>query len=357
VLYVPNEAGDSRQSATRRALKNLLDAGLIGDVAIFSLLHRIRAGMPTDEAHAKMLGIATAFRPDVILMQHLGGTRITRRVLAQLKATGTGTRLIYHEADPYSRFRHPLPHEARIASRAADVTFTVGSGNFKRNFDRAGATDVRWLPSGFDAGRFGTEPIDDSVSRPFDVVMVANRATPRLRGHPNWRDRIRFVEFLSEEFQDRFAVYGRGWDGPSAKGTVPYDQQGRAIQSAWISANWDHYVDEPDYFSDRLPTSLAAGSIHVTSSHPGYGAQFGHRVSSFIRPVNSFEEAAAHIHQILELPPAELIAAQRAGRDFAFAKFRQEDQLVTMLNFAAEIINPEAAQEAWDSSKPGLRGL
>ncbi|WP_457315504.1 hypothetical protein [Sinomonas sp. RB5] len=256
---------------------------------------------------------------------------------------------VYHEGDPYSRWLHPLPPPARAAGRASDVTFTVGSGQFVRNFERHGAPDVRWVPSAFDPDRYGREQVSASVSRPYDVVVIANKNSPRLRGHPNWKDRIRFVEVLQRRLGERVAVFGKGWTGPGAMGPVDWASQDSAIKLGWISANWDHYAEEPSYFSNRLPISLASGSIHATTLHRGYDSMFGAASDGFLILGRTIEQLVDDILNKLEsTSPSERIEAAVRAQQFAHQHFRQDDQLVSMLNYRSPRISPLEARDAWD---------
>lgn len=330
ILYVPNEHGSARQSGIRTTFSRLRSGGCVSDVKIFSLLWRIREGMDGALQRRKLVQLAADYRPDIILMQHLGGTGIVRDELKELKDSCDA--LIYHEADPYSRLVHGLPREAREAGAVADVVFTVGTGTFARNFERAGASDVQWEPSIFDSERFGRERPLANHHRDFDIVMVANRNRPRLRGLPNWRDRIRFVNYMETRFGSRFAIFGRGWTGPSAQGTVAYSDQSSAIRSGWVSANWDHFALEPKYFSDRLPTSLATGSVHATTAHPGFDQIFP-GAEPFLLMSKSMVALGDRIEQYLTNVDAdERIEREAAAWEFAHRHFRQDDQLVRMLN-------------------------
>jgi hypothetical protein len=347
ILYVPNEWGAARQSGMRRALATLLDHGLVEDVRVYSLLWRLREGGGKEAAFG-LLDLAREYEPDVVLMQHLGGTGLDFEFFQAFRAGGS-FRLIYHEADPYSRWKHRLPPEAQAAGRYADVVYTVGKGVFRDNFTRSGSADVRWCSSVFDPGRFGRSTIPD-VDRPFDIVMIANRSTARtpFTGHPNSRQREQLVRLLQRRYGERFAIFGKGWDGPSAKGPIDYSKQNAAIHSGWISANWDHYANEPAYFSDRLPTTLATGSVHVTTQHPGFEEIFPES-NPFIKFGASPKEIVSVIEEILcALDPDQALAAALEGQRFAHGNFRQDDQLVSMLNFSQVIVDPVRASTFWN---------
>ncbi|PZF11066.1 hypothetical protein DEJ25_11845 [Curtobacterium sp. MCPF17_011] len=344
---MPNEFGGFRQIGFREPLEMLARAGAVESLEVFSLLDAVRSGGDARAHRRKLIKRVEAFRPDIILMQHLVGTGLRRSHFAALRSACRFD-FIYHEADPYSRFVHPLPSEAREAGRAADVVFTVGKGTFAQNFRRSGSRDVRWLPSAYEPNRTANFNRPTRTDRPFDVVIVANRNRPRFRGLPNWRERIRFVELMQQHFGTRLAVYGRGWEGPTAKGPAAFEAQDEAITSGWVSANWDHFAGEDSYFSNRLPISLAAGSIHATTDHPGYRDLFEGPAGDFLLRGSSPEALMASIEAVLESTSEdERLRRIEAGRRFAAAKFRQDDLMLQMLNWRTEWIEPSAARAIW----------
>lgn len=357
LLYVPNESGDFRQLGFRRPLANLSQSGLIGESSVFSLQWRIRNGGDPEQHRQDLVRHIREFQPNVVLMQHLGTTGLRPKHFTAMRSAAD-FELIYHEADPYSRFLHPLPAAARAAGRAADVTFTVGAGVFAENFRRSGSTDVRWASHVFEPDRYRYAPVSTEPSREYDVVVVANRNSPRFRGHPNWRDRIRFVTLLQRRFGSRLAIFGRGWSGVGARGPVEFSRQNEAIRTAWVSANWDHYANEPSYFSNRLPISLAAGSIHATTGHPGYEGLFPKETEPFLLHDRSIDGLVNAIErQLEETSPEERIHASIRAQEFAYKYYRQDDQLVGFLNYRGVRVDPVAAAEAWDLEESPLPGL
>ena len=355
VFYVPNEAGDSLQAGYRRAFQNLVSADLLDEVETFSLERRLRAGGDPGQHRRDLLAAVRRFQPDLLVMQHLGATALDDSAFADL--TVSGTPLLYHEADPYTRWLHPLPAAARAAARAASVVFTVGSSTFAANFRRAGARRVEWTPHVFDPGRIegGAGPRD----RDHDVVMIANRSRARVRPIPSTRARVRFTELAQRSLGERFALYGRDWDGPSARGVLPYSRQSEALRSAWLSANWDHFAREERYFSDRLAISLASGSISATTSHPGYDAVFPEQETGrFLLTATSPAALVDRIEHYLRTTSIEQrLDAEDAARRFAWAHLRQDDNLVMMLNAAGAGIDPAAARAAWDpATAPSTAG-
>lgn len=350
VLYLPNERGDFRQLGMRRALAKLVEEGVIGDARIFSLLWRVRE-REGSAARDALHRLVETFRPDVILFQHIAGAGLVQDDYDRIRQS-SGATLVYHEADPYGRFMHRLPLETRVAGSNADVVFTVGEGVFSENFRRLGASDVRWAPHTYDWETFDVLPEQVVAEKSHDVVMIANRNTPRLwfRALPDARARRDLVALLSRRLGSRFAVYGRGWEGESAKGPLPFWRQGEAIRSAWVSANWDHYADEPLYFSDRLPISLASGTIHATSSHPGYEELFGEL--PFLIYESSVRDLVERIEtRIRDSTPEDRLESARAGLEWAHVNLRQDQQFVGFLAAAQLHFDDAAVSRALDRTR------
>jgi hypothetical protein len=348
ILYVPNEFGNFRQVGFRRPLANLQAAGLVTEVSVLSLLWRIREGGDPEMHRKALIQRVARFQPNVILMQHVGSTGLRAKHFDQMRAA-SHFKLIYHEADPYQGPLHPLPRSAALAGQAADVVFTVGSGRFAKAFRMSGARDVRWESHAFDVERYREIGGDPPATRQHDIVIVANRNRPRMRGLPNWRDRIRFVRYLQERFGDRLAIYGAGWEGAGVMGPIPFAEQHVAIRSGWISANWDHFAREPNYFSNRLPISLAAGSIHATTWHPGYDEIFARDTREFLLLSRSQVKLADAIEEKLAGTDSDQrLAAVRHAQTYSYRRFRQDDQMVRFLNFERQIIDPACARDSWD---------
>lgn len=354
VLYVPNEDGAFRQDGFRRPFANLLTAGLLESVSVFSLQMRIRGGGAAEDHRNGLVSRVREFRPDLVLMQHVGATGLRDRHLEEMRSAGKFA-LVYHEGDPYSRWLHPLPAAARAVARYSDVVFTVGSGTFLENFRRLGVRDVRWEPHVVETERYRYRPIVEPSHRTHDVVVVANRNTPRLRGHPQWRERIEFVQRIQDTFGDRAAIFGRGWSGPGASGPVAFDDQQDAIRTAWISANWDHYAREPNYYSNRLPISLAAGTVHATTWHPGYEIIFPPEARDFLLTATTPAELVRVIRKAIdELDVPELKRRARSAQRFAYSSCRQDEQLVRFMNFDKTRVDAAAASASWNEDELGV---
>lgn len=276
LLHLPNERDPLddrlRQVGSRKAFAKMAYEGRLREVRTFSYLHETKS-LGADGARRRILDEVEAFQPDAIFWQHVGEFPVHPPFAAELRARAPGALLVYHEADPYDRWVKRVNASMKVLLAACDLVLAVGLGGLSSLFREAGARDVRYLPHCYDNIRFG-QPWTPPLERPFEAVMIANRGRRRrapMLYLPGGRRRAAFATGLSKALGSRFALYGSGWEGlESARGRLSFDKQGEAIRSAWLSVNWDHFDDIPFYFSDRLPISLAAGVVHVTSHHLGY---------------------------------------------------------------------------------------
>jgi hypothetical protein len=365
VLYLPNEPYEAfEQRGPRSAFAGLLDAGLVDDVRIVSLLRRFQAGDGPAE-RARLLRIVQEFEPTIILLDN---PKFTRLGSQDVRAWRSASDFVFILADMDANhwFYQPLQREARALARHVDFVFVPGSGEMVRNFRRWGARDVRWRPQTYDPNTHGRlEITGDTVTR--DVVMIGSyfgaRRFARLRTPPGVDDRTRLIAGLENEFGSQFALFGKRWDdsirfGPlpsreqeevlrrSWLGSVPNSEQGKTVRSAWVTANWDHFPAEPDYSSDRLPVHLASGTVHFTTWHPGFDERFGEL--PFLRLIRRWQEMPAAIRSYLDsTSPADRIEHAKQARAFAASHLRMDLSVVDMLNAAGAGIDPVAAKEAF----------
>ena len=353
ILYLPNEPGDFVQRGSRHALGGLLDAGLIADARIVSLLHRVEAGDGQAERR-RLFEVVREFKPTVVLLDKPAGTGLRPRDIQAWRSVAD-FRFVVDDMDAYHWWSKPLPRDSKAVARQADLVFVPGSGLLRRNYRRAGASDVRWCPSTYDQSSFGRSEITaDTVTR--DVVMIGNLVASkvgRLRSIPGAVDRGRLAVLLNEEFGCRFGLFGVGWKEPIGSGPLPYFEQEGAIRSAWVTANWDHFPAEPDYFSDRLPTTLASGSVHFANWSPGYDELFGGL--PFLRLVRRYTDIVPEIRSYLEsTSPADRVEHARQARVFAAAHYRRDIWFAEMLNAAGARIDPTAVQRALSGNEKML---
>jgi hypothetical protein len=144
----------------------------------------------------------------------------------------------------------------------------------------------------------------------------------------------------------RFRLYGHGWRSASAKGQLPREQQIPAIQQALMSANWDHYPTYESYFSDRLPISLLAGRVHVTTYHPGLEWLPGPDDGLFME--KSVSAVLDRVQELARRPADELIALGQAARRRVIGRMSHHEAARFMLGAADERLLALLPAWPWD---------
>jgi hypothetical protein len=104
----------------------------------------------------------------------------------------------------------------------------------------------------------------------FEAVMTANNVMrsripiPGLTGlsgsYSRWDLARRAQRRLGG---DSLQLHGSGWPKSWSRGAIPFGRQIAVIRNARVSHVWDHYLNLPDYVSDRLIYSLLTGRIHL----------------------------------------------------------------------------------------------
>jgi len=235
-----------------------------------------RRGLPWAECVTRMVEATQAFCPDILIVLSPGTCPWQDNdVTSVLRAAGGDVSLLYWEGDPWGG-RKRVNESMDSWAVKADILFTVAGGKQARRLADGGARDVRLVLQTYCQIQYAdalawSDSRTDFVDPPMDVVSICNSAVrwPMVpAGVPGARQRRRMVTSLQAERRIRFGVYGHGWSGETALGPVAYHSQVQALRQSLITVNWDHFPSLPGYNSDRLPISMLAGRVHVSTRHP-----------------------------------------------------------------------------------------
>lgn len=336
LLYLPNEMTEREQFGPRYVFESMLAAGELAAYQAYSFLMEQKQRGSTDSALAGLYEAAEQFQPDIILWQHPGNFPIPAGFGRKLKNIKSRPVLAYDERDVYGGRRKPFTPGMINLAAEADIVFLVGLGQYADAFQRAGAKRVFYSPHCIDTYRFG-HPWEPPAHRKFDVVMIGNLFRPAgmQPGLPGWKNRFQAAERLSALLGDRFALYGRGWDGiPSARGELAFLKQEEAIRESWLSAGWDYYDRTPFYFSNRLPIAMLSGVAHITNYQPGYEVMFQHgRELCYVRTVDEMIDMTRYL---LSMPCELLIEMGLTGQQYVRDYLATEKVFRNIIRIAGE---------------------
>lgn len=243
-------------------------------------------------------------------------------------------RVLYWEGDPWHRWAKPMNRSMRAWLTASDIVFTHAREPHFSMFRRAGAADIRFRPETYchvqfrDAER--TDPLADTPPL-YHVAVIGSRLAHwgGLSRIPGAASRLRLVRSLQRLPEMRLALYGRGWSGRGAMGELPYTRQPQAIRECLVSANWDHFPGHENYISDRLPISMIAGRVHVTTAHPRSHWMPGEDIGVFTE--RSIPALRNRIRELVASPTEEVLRLGRAAHEWASGRLSDRESTRFML--------------------------
>lgn len=311
VLLVLNEGSPGAASDWHAALSRLEREKQVRSSAVVPYIHRMRGGASSAEVLSEIAGTVRSKNLELVLWCHTHGLELGVEQVAGLREVGARA-MGYWDGDWYHRFKAPFPGRVSRYLRALDVAFVCGDGGVVRTIQGSGLDDVRFVPLTTDE-RFPRQAFRESYD--YDLVMVGNRIASRVpfKRMPGAMLRERLVRFFSTRLGDRFAVYGSGWTGPSARGVVAYDEQAEAYGSGMAALGCNNWFAKY-YFSDRLPIAMSCGRPVIHYKDAGYDEVFGS--SSGVYWFQDLQSAWARFQQVMESPTEARESALR-GSDYA----------------------------------------
>ncbi|HSM23747.1 MAG TPA: hypothetical protein VK856_02685 [Anaerolineaceae bacterium] len=311
---------------SREAFAAIHKDGFIESLSTFSFLVDYHEHLDASRTLDKIVALIKSEKPDLVFWQKLDGFPITDNMIRDIRAVKPGIKIAYHEGDPYGKFYKRFDRNIKCMLSHADYVFWCGIDSFLRMAKKYGARKFYYLPHNVDLSRFWNDWVP-TQNRDFDLVMIANGIKSKLPflSFPGSRRRYQCVKLLTENFGQRFAVYGCGWEKYlSSKGPVPFKEQTRVLQSARISVNWDHFDKVGFYNSDRTVISLASGVPHITTYHPGFEYMYRDVIGKGLYLAKSPGELVDIAVYLLSKPNAELIEEGQFAKKFAFDHYRSE---------------------------------
>ena len=182
--------------------------------------------------------------------------------------------IFYWEGDPWTRTGiKPWTEQMKWWASASRMLFTVAKEPHTSLIQSFSNCEIIFMPHTYCHIQFARQEQDapEPLKESSRVIMVGNQSAriPFLYGTQGSGARFAVGIHLKLTLKEDFSIYGRNWPRGFSKGLVAYRDQAELIRNFSISANWDNFTNHESYASDRLPISLLAGRVHVTSEHPG----------------------------------------------------------------------------------------
>jgi len=268
------------------------------------------------------LVIAEKLQPTMIIIFHIGKSKISNEYMLGLRRLSSNPTLVYNEGDMYGTWAKPVTISMKVVMKAVDVVSICGLGKFYEQIYKINKKII-YTPNHADIARFNKKPFI-LEERKNKLVLVGNKVKPKLfsaiRRQPGAKQRESLINCLSDTFSKEFVLHGNGWDGLiSNQGSVDFYQQLEVFKESWITVSYEHYPEIPYFFSNRLPIALLAGSLFVCHYNKGYENMF--KGCDFIFFFKTNSEAIDLINYIHSLSKEDLLARSKRARKFSLKYF------------------------------------
>ncbi len=341
LLMITNESIEGTEYGFRDEFQRLRAGGVISAYRALAPRALVAAGQ---DWFGETIAAARELQPNVVLVLSPGQLPASPAQIRQLLEVSS-PRLLYWEGDAWGRGK-PMTQPMRSWAAAAHVVFTVASSPQSDAFARSTRACVRPILQTYCQVQFEeAEDKPPGTAAPAEDVVMIGSSIARLgvvSTVPGSFSRRRLVRQLQRESLSS-AIYGRGWNGPASRGPVPYREQIARLREAKVSTNWDHFPDHECYASDRLPISLLAGRVHVTTRHPGPTL---YRTEGLVE-VDSVDDVVESVGRLLRLPWDQLCELGRGNWQYARHRLSDREAARFMLRVVDRRV-PAPPSEPWD---------
>ena len=296
----------------------------------------------------EVLRINDEFNPDLVFFQfyHSGGDKGIVKCCRDLKASRNSPLIFGSIGDLFytgilKYLARPLPNSILGLASCADAMFSTSMGNVADELARHGGRNIVFLPNAFCPEHFPDWESEILCERNYDVVMLCTKG--RLIGRRpvvsfcNNLRRRRIVSGLTHHFQDRFAVFGRNWQGGSGKGVIPFNEQLKVYRNSRVVVDAPAPILHTDYYSsDRAFFMLASGTPLVHFHTP--------RFETMLRPeehayfVYRLKDVCSVCERALSLPPDVLAERAKNIRKFVKERHLISNRIDTILSTAEALM-------------------
>jgi spore maturation protein CgeB len=267
------------------------------------------------DLNVNILLLFNQFKPDIVFMQIQAPDIISKGVCQIMKDSGAF--IINWTGDK----RHYVPQW--MIDLAPYVSLTSFSNMDDVNTMRSLGFKSEYLEIGYDETIY--KPEGEALNMP-DIVFMGNNYG---RGYfPMSGFRIDMVDFLRQEYGNRFGVYGSGWAYGNGNFNHSQLEEAKAYRGAKIAINCSHF-DSLNYNSDRLLRILGSGVHCVSYNHKGMFDTYKHGLSYF----NDFNELKKTIDFNLD-PKNKAYNLGWVGNDFVKNTFTFKHQVENIIKLA-----------------------
>jgi hypothetical protein len=344
---VTNERTSGTEYGLRDEYARMADQGEIESFTAIAPA-AIETSSTKENAAAALRATAREAHPNVVLVLSPKALSLDSQWVRDWISSLGHPAVLYWEGDPWHRWAKPPTASMRGWLERADVVFAVAREPQARLLERAGAGHVRFIPHTYCHVQFADAERADLRAGQirYDAVLVGSRLARfgLVSRVPGATGRASLVRRLKRS-DHRFVVYGAGWGANGNSSSVPYNRQIDAIRESLVSVNWDHFPRHQSYVSDRLPISLLAGRVHITTAHQGLDWLPGPDTGLFLEP--SVSAVVRRVGELTSRPVDELLELGAAAHDWVRNRLSDREAARFMLSAVDESFLGTVPSEPW----------
>jgi hypothetical protein len=305
VMVITNENFIDSAPGQKDAIRVLSHQDFIDSVEFVSHSHYGNQ----EQDFVQVLSALLSVKYDVVMIWSPKCFPETADKFDQLISAIGGRPIYYWEGDPWTKTGvKKWTNSMKWWASKSEIIFSVAMEPHKTMFQSVSSAKFIFIPQTYCHIQFSNEEQvkPPEIMNSTSVVMIGNQSAkvPFLYGTPG--SGVRFLAATSLKFRlgEDFYLYGRRWPRNMATGMVKYSEQSKLIRNFSMSANWDNFPHHESYASDRLPISLLAGRVHVTSSHPGVNHYGGEDIG--LVQVSGLRELHQKVDELRGVDPLKL---------------------------------------------------
>lgn len=332
LLYLPVETKEGDQRARRKIFADMLTEGRLEALEIFS--YRLFGREHGWDAMAeRVYQLAKEFEADAIYWHGVWEGHLNEKIMIQIKNLPSIPVICNENGDPFGNFWVvPYPKSLLTLVKYTDLCFNQGLGRMAEYLRRNGARHVYLLPAAYDDVTFNL-PINRQQEKSYDLVMIANKWKFRrpFASAPGTKNRPILIKLLEEEFGERFALYGNGWDNfSSSKGPIDFFKQIDVYNASKVAIGIPQFSDIEYYDSNRPFNTIATGIPYVSGYSPKFDEILKDGVHChYFRTLN---EAVDKVKWLLNMPEQQRLEMALKAADYVRRHHTQRSRMEILIS-------------------------
>lgn len=226
------------------------------EVSIFDW-QRLRFDVGPDGMKERLLTKAKMERPDLIFLHIQTPDNLDVETAAGLQSIAPTVQFTFDVRDDIRWYKEIAPH----------ITLTLfGDLDSVDECRREGILNVGYLQSSADYDWYKrmNVPVNEKAFPARDIVFIGNNFLNTNLNFPGAKQRSEMVEFMKDNFGDRFHVYGTGWRYSKM---IHPQQEILVYNTCKVAITHNNYIRR-GYTSDRLWRAMGCGAFTVSHYYP-----------------------------------------------------------------------------------------